>query len=292
MAEVTNKTAPGLNLVDELFSTKQSSSCHLSMEAGLDGFSFCIFDTKTNKFLVLQHFPFNGVTNFTQVAEKISGIIKENELLKNSFRSVSCAVVHGKSTLVPNALFDENQKHNFLSFNVPLSSDEGIRVNTLKNLDSRNIFAIHIAVENTVKAFFPNVRFFHHSTPLLESTLAAFKNEPEKKMVVHVCRSQFEIIVTEGKKLLFYNTFPYQSSEDFIYYVLFVCEQLQLNPEKAELVLLGEFERSSALYEILRKYIRHIHFGGRSENFEYSHKLDTVPKHFYYNLFSQYLCVS
>jgi len=292
VAEVTNKTAPAVNLTDELFSTKQSSSCHLSVQAGLDGFSFCILDTKTNKFLVLQHFPFNGIATFNRLSEKIAGIISESELLKNNFKSVSCSVVHAKSTLVPNALFDENQKNDFLSFNFTLDADEEVRANNLRNLDAKNLFAVNLNLENTLKKFFPNVQFIHHSTSLLESTMGTFKNQPGKKMVVHVGRSQFEIAIAEGKQLLFYNSFRHQSSEDFIYYVLFVCEQLQLNPEKVDLILLGEIERSSALYEILHKYVRHIHFGERSENFEYAYKLETIPKHFYHNLFSQYLCVS
>ena len=132
----------------------------------------------------------------------------------------------------------------------------------------------------------------HHSTSLLESLLGTFKNEQGKKLVVHVQHSQFEIVCMEGKRLLFYNSFRHQTSEDFIYYILFVCEQLQLNPEKVDLILLGEVEGSSALYQILHKYIRHIHFGVRSENVDYSYKLETLPKHFYYNLFAQYLCVS
>ena len=55
-------------------------------------------------------------------------------------------------------------------------------------------------------------------------------------------------------------------------------------------ILIGEIERNSALYELLHKYIRHIYFGERSDNFEYSYKFATLPKHFYYNLLSQYLC--
>lgn len=292
MAEVKNKIVPLVNLVDELFSIKQSSYSHLSIQAGLDGFSFCILDTKTNKFLALQNFLFNGVANFNQLTEKISEIILENELLKNNFKSVSCSVVHGKSTLVPNALFDENKKNEFLSFNFSLEAGEEIRSDNLKNLDAKNLFSVNLNLENTLKKFFPNVQFIHHSTSLLESTLGVFKNQAGKKMVVHVQQSQFEIVIAEGKQLFFYNSFRHQSSEDFIYYVMFVCEQLQLNPEKTELILLGEIERNSALYELLHKYIRHIHFGERSENFEYSYKFAEVPKHFYYNLLSQYLCVS
>ena len=112
-----------------------------------------------------------------------------------------------------------------------------------------------------------------------------------KTLFVHVQSSQFEIIVLEGGKLLFYNAFEYQTTEDFIYYTLFVCEQLKLNPEEIPMILLGEVERKSALYDIVNKYIRNVTFGKRPVEIEYSYKLQELQDHFYYNLFSQYLCV-
>jgi hypothetical protein len=49
-------------------------------------------------------------------------------------------------------------------------------------------------------------------------------------MTVHFSEGHFEIII-QNQKLLFFNSFDYQTPEDFIYYVLFTAEQLSLNPE-------------------------------------------------------------
>ncbi|MEA3399321.1 MAG: DUF3822 family protein, partial [Patescibacteria group bacterium] len=40
------------------------------------------------------------------------------------------------------------------------------------------------------------------------------------------------------------------------YFLLFVLEQLKLNPEEIELIFIGAIEKSSNLYEIIFKYIR------------------------------------
>jgi hypothetical protein len=50
-------------------------------------------------------------------------------------------------------------------------------------------------------------------------------------MTVHFSEGHFEIIVIQNQKLLLFNSFDYQTPEDFIYYVLFTAEQLSLNPK-------------------------------------------------------------
>ena len=91
--------------------------------------------------------------------------------------------------------------------------------------------------------------------------------------------------------LQFYNTFSFTTAEDLIYYVMFVMEQLSLNSEKIEIDLYGEVEEDSNIYDLLSQYIRNVKFGDRSELTKYTDILDVVPKHFYFNLFQQYMCV-
>jgi Protein of unknown function (DUF3822) len=64
--------------------------------------------------------------------------------------------------------------------------------------------------------------------------------------------------VVENQKLLLFNSFDYQTKEDFIYYILFTAEQLQLNPETFKLQLLGEISEESDLFKIAFKYIRNV----------------------------------
>lgn len=292
MVEAKSRISPVLHIVDEAFDTKLVSTYHLSMLVGLDSFSCCVLDTKRNKYIALLSWTFQGIYTWPVLCDNISRIIKENKLLNNIFKSVSTAVVHNRSTLIPNALFDKNDKEKYLEFNHTLEVDDAVAVDSLKNTDAKNVYALPECMERTLQSHFGIVKYLHHSTGLLENVLLQHKHQDAPKVIVHVQMSHFEVIVAGGKKLLFYNSFSHQTSEDFIYYLLFVCEQLKLNPDNVELVLLGEVERNSAIYSILHKYVRNIRFGERSDGFEYSYKLSEVPKHFYYNLFNQYLCVS
>jgi len=77
---------------------------------------------------------------------------------------------------------------------------------------------------------------------------------------VNISHSIFDIVVIEDAKLLFYNIFEYQTKEDFIYYVLFTLEQLELNPEETIISLLGDIDKESSLFKVLYTYVRNICF--------------------------------
>ena len=59
---------------------------------------------------------------------------------------------------------------------------------------------------------------------------------------------------------MFYNIFEYQTKEDFIYYILFTLEQLELSTDKTNVSLLGDINKQSELYKILYTYVRNIVF--------------------------------
>ena len=55
-----------------------------------------------------------------------------------------------------------------------------------------------------------------------------------------------------------YNSFDFSTKEDFIYYLLFTTEQLNLNPENFKVQLLGLISEDSEFFEIAYKYIRNV----------------------------------
>ena len=100
-----------------------------------------------------------------------------------------------------------------------------------------------------------------------------------------------DILVCNEKGLQLFNTFKHQSAEDFIYYTLFVYEQLELNPDEIDCCLLGEIDKPSGIYDLTYKYIRNIRFIKRNENVQLSPVINQIPEHFYYPLLHQHLCV-
>jgi hypothetical protein len=100
---------------------------------------------------------------------------------------------------------------------------------------------------------------YNHFSSLLIKHLITFSPKTETVQVfAHIAKSHFEIVVTKNQQLLLYNSFIYQTKEDFIYYLLFVAEQLKLNTETFKLRLLGNISTQDNLFTIAYKYVKDV----------------------------------
>jgi hypothetical protein len=105
---------------------------------------------------------------------------------------------------------------------------------------------------------FGSFDYKHANSILVSKLLETSKNDDDKKMIVNFNPGHFEIVVVQNQKLHLFNSFDYQTPEDFLYYLLFTAEQLNMNPENLKLELLGTISEEDEFYKIAYKYIRNI----------------------------------
>lgn len=291
MQETGNKISPTLNIVDESFHLESLRYYHLFIELGAEILSYCVFDHKRNKYLLLRSYEFESFGNKLSIEENIKQVILTDELLRQQdFDKTSVSIVNNTSTLLPVPLFDENKAKEILEFNFHLHDTDEIHVDHLNSIDAKNIFALPYSLSSIIEKSFSNTSIHHFSSALIESISFQYKNMQAPLTTVHVRNKNIELIVTQNKKLLFYNSFPYVTPEDYIYYLLFVYEKLELNPETVNLVLKGKIDRNSELYKITNKYIRNVSFGTRPDTFNFSYRFDNLAHHRFPALLNQHLC--
>jgi len=268
---------PVIELTDESFEKRKTGSYHFSVFTDEKTFSFSVLDVKANKYLALC----SGLS-FRETNERI--------LQSGQPHSFSMAVSGKPFTLVPNALFDENKKTEFFKFNCETGKDETVLYDRLRLLNAKNIYTVSNTLFDEAGKIFPGVRFFHGSSCFIEGLLYLNKNNDGKKAFADFSDSTFILAVLDGKKLIYSNTFSFASPEDVAYYILFVYEQLNMSPEKVELVLSGSAEKDSNCFSLLYNYIRNVKFITLPDVFQYSYKFEEIQKHKYFSLFCQYLC--
>ncbi len=287
--EIKNKITQANSFIDEAFDLKRISDYHLIIQIGIDGVWLAVNEKSKYKYIAFESYTFQNVYSFDLVIDLLDVIVKESRIMANKYSSAACSIVNNLSTIIPSPLFENDKKEMYLKFNASLQGDEIVAADDLKNLDAKNVFAVPLSLKAKLGGLYKNVSYHHFSSVLIEGLLFQNKHQTIKKLFVHIQPSHFEAVLIEGKNLLFYNTFNHHTAEDFIYYLLFVCEQLQLNPENIEVVLLGEAEKNSDIYAIAQKYIRNIKFGERTDDADYSYKLQTLPKHYYFTILNSYL---
>ncbi len=288
IAELKHKIKSQKSIIDEAFNPSRSNSYNLIIELSDSGFNFTVFDSISKKYIAFENYTFNTIVNTDLISDLLAVAEKESKLFSIKYKSVHCSIINNLSTLVPNALFEEENRKTYLKFNSNLEGDEFVLVNSINSIDSKNVFALPLSFKIKMDSLFNNVSYHHFSSALIDDLTNQNKNVDSKKAYINVNWNHFEILIFEKQKLIFYNSFQYTNAEDFIYFLLFALEQLSLNPENVELFLLGNINKTDAIYSITYKYIKHLKFGSRVNESDYCYQLQSLPKHEYFTLFSPY----
>lgn len=258
----------------------------------LDGFSFAILNIHEQKYIALEHYDIQDCDTYSDLAEQIDCIIAQQKLLQQNFASSSAGIAHSLNTLTPKALYDNSHGKEILGFNQALLQNEEEANDWLASIQAYNSYVIPEELERCFNKHFPDLKWKHDSSILIESLLHQFKLHEGQKVYLSIQNNSFDITVLEGKKLKFFNSFSYKSAEDLIYFLLFTYEQLNLNPDQIPTIISGEIEEDSEVYKFLYVYVRNISFTKRNPNYKYSFVLDQIKEHYYYKLLNQHLCVS
>jgi hypothetical protein len=270
---------------DKALNLDGTESYFLSIRVSTDGFSFCIYDNKRAKFAAIADWDFQGVANPLAFSNLLSEFLPSQEWLQKKYQKTSLFIENTNATLVPKPLFIKDNSRDYLALNHSIAEDDIIKYDLLQLPEAVNVFSIPKIIYNKLVHQFPSATIHHHSSSLIQTILLMSKNQSnETETYVNVRNNSFDIIIAKNNELLFYNSFPFGTKEDFIYYLIFVLEQLNLNPEEISVILLGNVSKISSVYEITYKYIRKIGFGNRNENFDYSYIFDDFPRHYYFNL--------
>ncbi len=281
-----------INLQDETLNINATASYALSMQAGLDGFSYCILDSTRNKFIAIRHIPFSFEDfNSDVFSDKIISIIDTDEYLCCKYKSVRFVFNTTMYTLVPEPIFDKEQMKLFLSFNHELNDSEVLHSNSIRNAEAYIVFSLLYSLVEAVYMRFPNSKLYHSSVPFIESNLNRFKLKGNKaKVIANVNSIYFDIIVLNSSGMQLYNSFYYKNADDLVYYIMYIYDQLKLNPEEADILLSGILTKNSEAYLKLKRFVRNIIFDKLNEQFQYSYIFNDVPSGMFTNIVNLHKC--
>jgi len=279
-----------ISLFDKSYKESNTKSYKLYIELSNNGMKHTVFNTENSTFIGFEEYRFTEISNDYSLIEPVKNIITNNSIYQKEFNSINVAFVNNRSTLIPNAIFKADKLESFHQFNFSKQEEDLFYADQLINLSAHNIYSIPdyiIELFSTLK----NVSFNHFSSSLIESSLIRAKsNKVLSSIHIHILPSSFQFVAIKNQQLELYNSFIYQSNEDFMYYLLFVLDQLNINNEEASITLTGDIEKNSTIYTLLYKYIKTLTFGSRPNNLKFSYIFEEIPNHFHHALFNQFLC--
>lgn len=230
----------------------------LVIQVSLNGLSFACLDTITNKAFTLESITIDNFEKNVRIEDVFTQSFSKYPELQSKYDEILIIHSNNLCTFVPKALFDEEYLGSYLQFNTKVFETDFFAFDEIPNYEMNTVYIPYVNLNNFFIDQFGTFDYKHANTILVEKLLDLSKNNDARKMFIHVSENHFEMVVLQNQKLELYNSFEYKTPEDFMYYILFVAEQLHLNPENFQLELLGKINEESPLFKIAYKYIRNV----------------------------------
>jgi len=225
----------------------------LSIQVSLNGLSFCVFDLFTHKIL---HTTALSFEKNTVIEEQLWRAYVDHSILSNSYDEIIVLHNNNLNTFVPNSLFDVNFLASYLQYNTKVFETDFFTFDAILPYEMNNVYVPFVNINNFLLDQHESFDYKNSNSVLVKKIVDYSKNKEEKQVFVHVQPATFEIIVVKNQELLLFNSFSYATPQDFIYYLLFTCEQLQLNPETILVQVLGNCDEENPNFKIAYQYIR------------------------------------
>jgi hypothetical protein len=278
------------SVVDETFDYSITSSYFLSIRVSPDGFSFCTLDPVRNKYIQLQYISLN---TRIPVEQQIESHLEKIEKLNLPYKKTLILISTRISTLVPTALYENNDTKEMLQFCHKIPENSIVFANKVKMADAYNIFAVPEGIHCLFTRQFQEPKFYQQHTAIIESNLATTSKESDSTILfINLENNYFDLLAFTKNNLQLCNSFPINSENDFIYFALFVFEQLKLKPATSQIIVSGNHPGFGKMILHLNKYVRNVKTTTLPHHFQYSHQFKDVSGHEFHNLLTLPICVS
>ncbi|MAN59847.1 MAG: hypothetical protein CMC08_08445 [Flavobacteriaceae bacterium] len=238
-----------------------SSKTHkrLSVQVSLTGLSFLAYteDRQIDAFIEV---AIGRSATPEELLDNLQQTLIEHKELQGPFEKVMITYSTNIYTIVPAALFDESKASDYLKFNSKILGNDYIAHDWVENHEMVTVYVPFMNINNFLFERFGSFEYYHSTTHLLQYVLRKNKNTEVANVYIQIEQGFFNLVVTKSGKLQLCNSFSYHSPEDFLYYILFAFEQLELNPDTVSTFVIGNITDEHDLYEIAYKYIRNIAF--------------------------------
>lgn len=232
----------------------------LSVQVSLTGLSFLLTNSSKSEVIHFSSIVYQKERTPEELLLDIDNFIKEHVSEPSEFESVNVIYSNAEYTAVPSPLFDEAKASDYLKFNAKILANDFIAWDEVTSRNLHIVYVPYVNINNFLFDIFGSFQYFHSASVMLEMIPPGSRFTEEASVYINVERTNFQIVIQSASELMLCNSYHFVTPEDFIYYILFCFEQLEINPDSAKVVMMGQIKKEDPLYEIAYTYIRNIEF--------------------------------
>jgi hypothetical protein len=239
-----------------------------------------------NHVLVWEAHPWETHVVLPQLHKRLQSLVRQDTVLQSNFAKTIVAITSPQTVLVPTEWFEPWETRLYLSRNLGEDLlDQVTKHEAYTPYANQLIYALPQPLLFAVSTCFPQVKLQHAHAAILEAARQTALRKQHTCVYVYIRAGSLTICAADGEQLFLLNKYSYQTTKDFLYFVLLVYQQLNLNTKHTPLILAGELMPDSEIFKALHIYIRHIDWAERPALYKIGDlAMPQIPPHFFNDL--------
>jgi len=244
-----------------------------------------LFDQKKQRFVSLSAASFDTEDTDLLSATLEQMVAKDENFPRRWF------VAAPKTMLVPDALYEPKIEQELFENHQVLEEGDILASHPVARIAGRMIFALGDLFTSLLKN--SNLKidsFLPIDAAWLDGLYLNHKTTEATNIHLNLSDGFVSIAVFSKGQMQFYNTFLTITPEEVLYYLMFVSEQLGLNPLQDSYYYSGYIRKGDETAALLGKYVKNLRPEERPAQYSYCMPILDVPGHLFYNSFTTPVC--
>jgi hypothetical protein len=239
----------------------------------------------SKEIIALEDYALPILRDNNSIVDNLKAIFSAHDFLKSlKWKSIQITIDNQHFTLVPTTLFRKEYSLQYLQLAKGKNIEENEEVASFEHeaLEITNIYSTERELYNWLSETYPFIDCTYRpaSSQLIDFAITSSKAQTA---FLSFGNGYFLITITVNGTLKFCNRFYYKTAQDLVYYVLFVLNETQIEPDEILLRLYGNVKEQSEDFELLLQYLPNVMLGDAINEQLF---LEVIPSYRYVGLVS------
>lgn len=281
---------PIVAIRQDSFDSAQTEQLVLCVEVGKDHLRFAYLDAQ-RRLSWLEDFSFPSLLTERSLADNLPGIFQDHPILSaGPWQQVLVTVNSPAFTLIPTPLFRKEYATSYMTLMRGSALPPHEYAHFFEQPDDNfvSVFNVEHRLANYLAGVYPlqDTTFVHQTSAIIRASAAVEQRLVSTQNLLLYFEGEFVTIVLRSNHALRYcNRFGFKNPQDLTYYILYVLEELRLEPYSVNILLYGEITPFSDSYTNLSEFLPHMMFGQTPAGMLFNGDFDDLPEHRYLSLY-------
>ncbi|RYF71218.1 MAG: DUF3822 family protein [Cytophagaceae bacterium] len=285
--------APTLSIRPEVLTPGQAAKSVLCLEMTPQRLRVTLLDPQ-RRMVWLDEYSQPSLLTEQPLLTYLPAIFKEHPLLSyDEFQHICVSVLSPAFTLIPAPLYRKEYASSYLSLMRGHQPPPNELAHAYEHKEGFvSVFGIDRDVTEFMGEQYPMQPFTyaHQHTTLIQATRAIDRDLTSKENLFLYFEDEYvTVLFRDNHQLRYCNRFGYKNVQDLTYYVLYVLDELSVDPEAVNTFVYGESTPFAESYIALSRFVPTMQIGQLPPGLNPSPELEELPEHRYLGL--QGLCL-